>query len=173
MFKKLNLFSRTEMKLLAFVSSKDGELYERQIAKEAKVSVGAANKILREFERAGLVKKTKKGRMSFYLRNDDSPFVKQFKVLMTINGLTQVTEKIAPLAKRIVLFGSCAEGRNTEKSDIDLLIISKEKEAIRRIMDGYPIIQAIIIDSVEYAELQKKDRPLYDRIRYGIELYGE
>ena len=173
MFKKLNLFSRTEMKLLVFISTKDGELYERQIAKGSKISVGAVNKILKEFEKLGLVKKTKKGRMLFYSRNDESPLLRQFKVFITINGLIPVIEMLSPLAKRIVLFGSCAEGRNGEKSDIDLLMISKDKEAIRRILDEYPKIQAIVLNSIEYAELQKKDKPLYDRIQHGIEVHGE
>lgn len=173
MFKKLNLFSQTEMKLLVFISTKDGELYERQIVNEAKVSVGAVNKIMKEFDRLGLVKKTRKGRMLFYSRNDESPLLRQFKVFITVNNLMPVIEKIAPLGKRIILFGSCAEGRNGEKSDIDLFILSREKEALRRILDGYPKIQAVILDSIEYADLQQKDKPLYDRIQRGIELHGE
>jgi predicted nucleotidyltransferase len=161
------------MKLLVFLSAKDGELYERQIAKEAKVSVGAVNKILKEFQGLDLVKKTKKGRMLFYSRNDNSPLLRQFKVFITINGLMPIIEKTVPLAKRIVLFGSCAEGRNGEKSDIDLFILSNEKGQIRRVLDDYPKIQAIILDSIEYATLQQKDKPLYDRIQRGIEIQGE
>lgn len=172
MFKKLNLFSKTEMKVLAFISVKDGELYERQLAKAAQVSVGSANSILKMFNQMNLVKKSKKGRMLFYQRNDESPLLRQFKVFVTVNNLMPPLEKIAPFSRRIILFGSCAEGRNGEKSDIDLFILSREKEKIRRIMDGYREIQAIILDSTEYAKLQEKDKPLYERINRGIELYG-
>ena len=161
------------MKLLVFISTKDSELYERQIAKEAKVSVGAVNKIMKEFAKLGLVKKIRKGRMLFYSRNDESPLLRQFKVFITVNNLMPVIEKIAPLSKRILLFGSCIEGRNGEKSDMDLFILSQEKEAIRRILDGYPKIQAIILDSLEYIALEQKDKPLYDRIQRGIELHGD
>jgi predicted nucleotidyltransferase len=159
------------MKLLVFISTKDGELYEREIAKEAGVSVGSVNSILKAFANAGLVNKIKKGRMLFYSRNDESPLLRQFKVFITINGLMQVIGKIAPFNRRIVLFGSCAEGRNGEKSDIDLFILSREKDSIRRILDNYPKIQAIILDSVEFAALQEKDKPLFDRIQRGIEVY--
>lgn len=173
MFKKLNLFSKTEMKLLVFMSTRDGELYERQIAKEAKVSTGSVNSIMKDFGRLGLVIRTKKGRMLFYARNDRSALLRQFRIFMTLNNLRAVMEKIVPLSRRIILFGSCAEGRNGEKSDIDLFILSREKEAIRRALDAYPGIQAIVLDSSEYANLQQKDKPLYDRIQRGIELRGE
>lgn len=172
MFKKLNLFSKTEMKVLAFISTKDGELYERQIANETRVSAGSANAILARFHKAGLVKRAQKGKMLFYQRNDDNPALRQFKVFLSVNGLMPALEKIAPLSRRIVLFGSCAEGRNGEKSDVDLFILSGEKEKIRRMLDEYPKIQAIILDAGEYSLLEKNDRPLYERIGKGIELYG-
>ncbi|MFH1448057.1 MAG: nucleotidyltransferase domain-containing protein [Candidatus Micrarchaeota archaeon] len=172
MFKKVNLFSRTEMKLLAFISKKDGELYERQIAKEAGVSSGSANSILRRFEKIGLLKTTRKGKMVFYSRNDDNPLLRQFKVFLTVNELMPVMKKIVPLSNRIVLFGSCAEGRDVETSDIDVFILSKEKDKIRRIFDDYQKIQALILDNQEYVSFEKKDKPLYERINSGIELYG-
>jgi len=173
MFKKLNLFSKTEMKLLVFISEKEGELYERQIAEEAKVSVGSVNSIMKKFEKMGLVGKSRKGRMLFYRPDGKNPVLRQFKIFTTINGIAPVREKIIPHSRRIILFGSCAEGRNTEQSDIDLFVLSREKEKIRRIMEKHPRVRAILLDSVEYANLQQKDRPLYERIQKGIELYGE
>jgi predicted nucleotidyltransferase len=173
MFNKLNMFSRTEANLLAFISGKDGELYEREIAKGAGISVGSTNAMLKRFATDGLVNMKKKGRMVFYSRNDSNPVLRQFKIFLTISGLKPLLDGFAPLSRRIILFGSCAEGRNGEKSDIDLFIISKEKDAIRRLLDIYPMIQAIILDQEEYIALQQKDKPLYERIQRGIELYGE
>jgi len=172
MFKKLNLFSKTEWKLLSFISERDGELYERQMAEESGISVGSANSILKGFERMGIVKKSRAGRMLFYQRNDENPMVRQLKVVMTLNGIMPAIDKLSPLARRIILFGSCAQGANTEASDIDLFILSSEKSPMRRILDAYPKIQAIILSPQEYAELEKKDKPLYERINRGIELYG-
>ncbi|MEW5997126.1 MAG: nucleotidyltransferase domain-containing protein [Candidatus Micrarchaeota archaeon] len=172
MFKKLNLFSKTEWKLLSFISQRDGELYERQIAEESGVSAGSANSILKSFERMDIVKKSRSGRMLFYQRNDDNPMVRQLKVVMTMNDIMPVIEKLSTLSRRITLFGSCAQGTNTEASDIDLFVLSDEKSQIRRILDSYPKIQVIILTAQEYAELEKKDKPLYERINRGIELYG-
>jgi predicted nucleotidyltransferase/predicted transcriptional regulator len=173
MFKKLNLFSRTEMKLLNFISAKEEEMYEREIAREANVSTGSVSSIMEKFAEMGLLRRSKKGRMSFYAPNGGNPLLRQFRVFMAVNGVMPAVGKIAPHCKRIVLFGSCAEGRNTEGSDVDLFVLSREKGKIRRILEGYPKIQAIILDAAEYATLREKDKPLYGRILRGIELYGE
>ncbi len=173
MFKKLNLFSKTEMELLTFIASKDGEFYEREITRLTGISVGSVNNILKKFTDLHFVNKKKKGRMQFYSRNQENPLIRQFKVFIIIYGLIPFLSKASPHSKRIILFGSCAKGLNTEKSDIDLVIISKEKELLRRIFDQEARIQLIVLDSVEYAELEQNDKPLYERIEMGIELHGE
>jgi len=172
MFKKLNLFSKTEMKVLSFISGRDSPLYERQIADGAGVSAGSANSILRGFAKSGLVNLERKGKMLFYQRNDRSPVLRQFKVFTTINGLMPMMERIAPVCQRIVLFGSCAAGRDGENSDIDLFVLSMEKETVRHILAENGKIRAILLDSAEYSLLSRKDRPLYDRINMGIEIWG-
>ncbi len=173
MFKKLNLFSKTEMKLLSFISTKDGEMYEKEIAEQSGISTGSVNSMLKRFSKMGLVQNYRRGRMLFYRRNDDNPLMRQFKVFVTINNLMPLIGKIAPLSRRIILFGSCAEGRDGETSDIDIFILSREKEKIRRILDSHSKIQAIILDSVEYTKLSEKDKPLFERINKGIEIKSD
>ena len=172
MFKKLNLFSKTEMKVLSFISVKDGELFERQIASGAGISVASANRMLKMFAKLGLLKQTRKGKMLFYRRNDDNPVLRQFKVFTTVNNLMPALEKNARFSKRIVLFGSCASGRNGEGSDIDLFVLSEDREKLRAGLREEERIKAIILNGQEYAELRKKDKPLYERINSGIELFG-
>jgi len=161
------------MKVLSFISRKDGELYERQIADGARVSAGSANAILREFAKIGLILQERKGKMLFYQRNDRNPVLRQFKTFSTVNGLMPIASAIMPICSRIVLFGSCAEGRDGEGSDIDLFILTREKEKVRRLLDGSPRIQAILLDLAEYSQLERNDKPLFSRINAGIEIYRE
>jgi len=170
MFKILNLFSKTEMKVLDFISKADGELYERQIAQQAKISVGSANAILNRFARLGLVEKTTRGKMSFYSASANNPVLRQFKIFSTVNGLMPLVGKLEGLAGRIILYGSCAAGTNTRSSDVDLFILSSQKEQIRRLLDRHEKIQAIVMDSSEWVSLSRKDKPLYERINSGIAL---
>ena len=166
------MFSKTEFKVLVFISCKSRELYEREIAKGAKVSPASANLILNRFSKSGLVKKTRRGRMSFYAPDAANPVLRQFKVFATIRALEPVIKQINRLSQRIVLFGSCASGTNTDKSDVDLYVLSREKNEVKTILRSYPNIQAIVLDSVEYVALREKDKPFFDRINAGIELYG-
>ena len=109
--------------------------------------------------------------MSFYRAPLNNPALRQFKVYNNISSLMPIVRKLSPMARRIVLFGSCASGTNTDNSDIDIFLISAEKERLRRILDDYPKIQAIIKSGVEWAELSKKDKPFYDRVSRGIVLW--
>lgn len=172
MFKKLNLFSKTEMKLLQALLSKDAALYSAEIAKIAGVSPASASMLLRRLLKERLVVVEKKGRMAFYRGNEKNPRLLQYKVSATLDYLDEVVEKLKLVSRRVVLFGSCAEGKNTEQSDIDLFVLSAEKEKARAILRRYNKIAAIILDSSEYVALMEKDKPLYERINKGIELWG-
>ncbi|VVC02387.1 Nucleotidyltransferase domain protein [uncultured archaeon] len=171
MFKKLNLFSKTELKVLEFIATSDGELYERQIALKAGISAGSANSILNRFAKAGLVTKTTRGKMSFYSASASNPLLRQFKIFCTVNNLMPQVNRLSALASRIILYGSCANGTNTHSSDIDLFVLTTQKEQIRRLLDNHENIQAIAMDSAEWVSLSKKDKPLYDRINSGITLW--
>ena len=173
MFEKSNLFSKTEGKVLDFISRSESELYEKEIAKKVGISISTANLILNSFAKLGLVSKTKRGKMSFYRASINNPALKQFKVYNNINNLMPLIKKLSPLSKRIILFGSCASGTNTQRSDVDLMVISSEKDRLRRILDDYPNTQAVIMNSMEWASLSKKDKPFYDRVTRGIVLWED
>ena len=98
-------------------------------------------------------------------------------------------DKIVPIIisiaspDQIILFGSYARGNNTEKSDIDLLIIKKE------LKDGFDIIDSIymalyenkikisvdllVIDFNRYCEINNEVGYIYKTIKeQGKVLYG-
>ncbi|MEW6328879.1 MAG: nucleotidyltransferase domain-containing protein [Candidatus Micrarchaeota archaeon] len=160
------------MRILVYLAGKDGKMYEREIARNARVSPAAAHYMLAKFHKMGLVSREKKGRMVFYERNDESPRMRQLKVFITISDLEPLVEKMKPLSKRVVLFGSCADGTNTEESDIDLFLLSNEKDKTMEILRTNEKIKAIVLNTIEFSELGRKDRPLYERINSGIELWG-
>jgi len=172
MLNKSNLFSNTRMKLLAFIASRKGEYYERQIAREAGVSAGSANAILKSFERMGFVKKAVRGRMNFYERNERSPLLRQFRVLISISRLMPVIDAVAPLSKRVVLLGAHAEGRSDD-AEMELFILSHERELVRRALEGFRGVRPLILDVVGLEGLKQRDRARYDRIMRGIELHRE
>ena len=50
-----------------------------------------------------------------------NPSIKNFKIFMTINELTPLANTLKETTEKIILFGSCATGKDTSESDMDLL----------------------------------------------------
>jgi predicted nucleotidyltransferase len=100
---------------------------------------------------------------------------RQFKVLFNVYSLNELVEEIKQDCKRIILFGSCSEGTDVKESDVDLFILTNEKNRVKSIVNTYQKagkrIAPIIVNSNEFIKLRREDKPLYDRILKGILLW--
>lgn len=167
--------SKSEQLVLKYLIRRPNQsLYESEIAKKVSISTGSANQSLKSLLKKDIVKLEKKGNMNFYILNLENPFVKQYKITQTIAELDGLINKLKPLAKRIILFGSCAEGADTQDSDIDIVIVSDSKEEVRGILgdnESNKKIQTLIVNTSEFYSLEDKEKPLYERIQKGILLW--
>jgi len=167
--------SKSEQLVLKYLIRRPNQsLYESEIAKSVSISTGSANQSLKSLLKKDIVKLEKKGNMNFYMLNLDNPFVRQYKITQTIAKLNGLINKLKHLTKRIILFGSCAEGTDMQDSDIDLAIVSSNKKEVRKILkdnESDRKIQPLIIDSGEFFSLEDKEKSLYERIQKGISLW--
>ena len=167
--------TRSEQIILKFFATHSGAtLYESEIAKSIQISVGSANQSLKELSKKEMVSLEKRGNMNFYSLNLDNPLVRQFKITQTISELNGLINKLKPISKRVILFGSCAEGLDTENSDIDMAIVSQEEQEARKLIKQQKTtreIQSLIFNSKDFLALPDKDKPLYERIQKGIILW--
>lgn len=167
--------TKSEQIILKYFATHSGAtLYESEIAKNTKVSIGSTNQSLKGLLKKEMVCLEKKGNMNFYRLNLDNPLVRQFKVTQTIAELNGLITKLKPLTKRVILFGSCAEGIDTQGSDIDLAVVSQEEEDVRKLIKKQKIvreIQILIFKSNDFLALSEKDKPLYERVQKGIVLW--
>jgi predicted nucleotidyltransferase len=99
----------------------------REIARQTNYSPAGARKALKHLVQLGLVTETPGKAITVFAANTNSPLwlpLKRTTNLLTIyqSGLVQqlVDEYEEPAA--IILFGSCARGDDTEKSDIDIAV---------------------------------------------------
>jgi len=177
MLEKLDFITPTLLKVLyLFHQDPMQEIHEREVARRTQISNGSANKILRKFSEIKILERNKKGRMVFYRLNLKNAVAKQFKVLFTIYSLNNLTETIKPECKKIILFGSSSEGTDTKESDIDILILTNEKDKTKSKVSAYQKkiekrTSPVIVNSNEFAKLRKDDKPLYERILKGITLW--
>lgn len=148
--------------------------YQREVANEADISVGSANRVLPDLVSNGLVMKEEKGKIHIYRYNIDDPAARQLKVLFNVLELKEMVEGIKPHAKRIIVFGSCSRGTDVKDSDVDLFILTDEKDVVTERLRSFNIrrsISPIIVDANDYVNLRNQDRPLYDEVLGGITLW--
>lgn len=169
------LFATSHGRVLRFLARHSGQsFYEREIKEATGLSRSGVNLAARALYQAGLLEKERRGRMNFYAANDRHPFVRQFKVLDTIASLEDLLRRLRPLSRRIILFGSCAQGTDTAESDVDLFILTANRDAVKAVLRESRTeraLQAVIADIQELAEFKERDAAFYAEIQRGIVLW--
>jgi predicted nucleotidyltransferase len=174
---KIDFIMPTTLKVLEFFfANPTTEFHEREVLRNANISKGSANRILRRLATLSLLDRTEKGRMVFYRLNAGDPFVKQMKVLSNVWTLRPFVQGLRESARKIILFGSCGEGTDVAESDIDVLILTDEKRLAKERVSSFNRkserqIAPVIVDMEEFTRMKKEDRPLFERIDRGIALW--
>lgn len=177
MLKKLDFITPTLLKILyLFHEDPVREIHEREVARRAGVSEGSANRVLRLLSEIKVLERSRRGRMVFYRFNSKNALARQFKVLFNVYSLNGLVEQIRDSSKKIILFGSCSEGADAKGSDVDLFILTNEKDEVRSSISDYQKrilkrISPIVVNSNEFVKLKKEDKPLYERILKGVTLW--
>ena len=175
MFEKVNITPLGLQILIFLARNPDNQFYLREIAKILNKSVGGTHKTLKSLYKMGFVKENKSGKNLYYQINQMNPSIKNFKIFMTINELTPLINKFKDVSEKIILFGSCATGEDTNESDIDLFILTNEKDIVIKYTNNRNFereIQAVIVNAVEFMKLKEQDKAFYQEIKKGIILWN-
>lgn len=127
------LYHQTPLKILSFISIHPEKLFSaKEITESTKSSKGATNQTLRSLLVLDVLFREKKGNVFLYKLNAENLILRHFKIFENLLTLQKVVKKIQKYCREIILFGSCADGSNTGKSDIDLFIRSEYKKEVRK-----------------------------------------
>ena len=180
--KKDFFISTNEQKVLCFLAkSSDKEFHEREIARRVGISYGSGNRVLNELFSDGILVRRRAGKMLFYSFNSGDPFFRTFKIFVSIAILRSLIKELKTIASEIVLYGSCARGEDASGSDVDLFIVSGEKEKVLEIVDKYRFrkgfenlkIEPAIFSPLELLKSEKNDKEFLSLVREGIVLWNE
>ena len=119
-----------------FSSDYNKKIYGRDIAKKLKMNQKTVSNILNRLENENVLKFSYEGKNKYYFLNKFNPNIKEIIKLIEINRKirfidknTRFRELFDKLEQKtqgiLVVFGSYAQGTNTEKSDLDLFVIGK------------------------------------------------
>lgn len=174
----LNLSSKMtkiEKKIIILLSNyPESEFYGQEIAKKVACSKASVSGILKLLVEKKLVSKKVKGHMKFYQINQNALELKRFKLDLVLDKLKSVIAELKKFSKRIVLFGSASRGEQMFNSDIDLFILTNEKEEIKsalKKLNPKLKIKAVLKTQSQWSETELLDPEFYHEVKNGITLF--
>lgn len=174
---KSTIFNKNPLLILSYLSKNNlTDNISLHIAKELSLGVGSVHSILKEFVSIGLVTAKRVGKSVIYDVKKNNPMIKSFRVFDNLLEIIQLVEELKTHTRKIILFGSCSRGEDNSESDIDLLIIAdeEEKDAVMKLINEYEVereVKPIIVDEIEFMDMEKSDAIFYKEIMKGIELW--
>jgi len=133
------LGSRVKIKIVRYLLSSGAIVSERELAQRLGVSHTSVIRALGELHDLNLVSPQRIGRSTVWNVNQNSyalDFLKHFPEKIKYSALEELKTRIRtqfgtnPKIRKIMIFGSVAEGRELPNSDIDLFILVNEKRDV-------------------------------------------
>jgi predicted nucleotidyltransferase len=174
------IITTVNQKVLSFLARfPDEEYYERQMARSLDIAYGSANRALNQLYSSGCIKRRQEGKMFFYSINAANPAIKHFKKLVNLMLLEPLVESLQNIASRIVLYGSCALGTDTSRSDIDLFVVTNDRVKAVDIVSAFTLprgfenlrIQPVIKTPVELLQAGEPEKAFIEEVERGIVLW--
>ena len=176
------IFNTTSNKIIQyFFDNPYKEIHLRELSRKTNTSTFATKKIIDELVEQKMLVEKKQGNQRLIKPNIDNEFFKQLKIAFSVkkiqdSKIIQYIEEKIPAITSITLYGSTAQGKDDNKSDIDLLVIGQknkidlskyEKEIGRE-------INLLVMKWSEWRTHAKQDKPFYREIvKDGIALLGD
>ncbi len=174
------LVKTTHQKVLSlFLANPARRLYGSEISKKVRISIGQTSKILNDLLRLGVVEKERKGKTELYAIVELTRELRLYKTLNTVLNIAPLVKQLKPLSRTVILYGSCADGTNREESDLDLFVVSNDRD---RVVDavarsapreryGFSTIKPVIKNPADWAGLEMKDPVFFAELRKGLVLF--
>jgi predicted nucleotidyltransferase len=179
LFKNMNILGTPASGTLTFLGRHfRNSYYVRELAKLLSISTGAASGQLQALAESGLVTSEQKGRTLLFRASISHPIVRETKIFATLLELSPLITADQSGIVRMILFGSCAVGEDSDISDIDLYIETTDRQSAKVLISRYEAgisrkISPIIVLPEEARQLRIRDPPLFERIQAGKILVGE
>ena len=155
--------------------SQENKTRVRFIAKKLGMNPGYVSVIIKKMEKEGILEN---GRIK-----NENPKIKALKIVLNIEKIAKAWQKMRKTGiLGFGIFGSWSKGTNTESSDLDVWIKTKnelgvaELSRIRRILKqetGAPEISIIALTNKRIKELKNKDQLFYATLLNSFHIGGE
>jgi DNA-binding Lrp family transcriptional regulator len=176
------MLTKNEKKVLRIVMT-DLDSSINQIARQAEVTAQGAFKILRKFEKEGILKEKKISNISTFqlIFNNKTHAVLRLALIDELGKRLQYRhedlKELKDVTKTCIIFGSYLYKKSP--NDLDLFFIVEKpnykeyKKRLKEVIAPLEIHDVVQTEEDIEANLKKKDKVLIEILRKGVVLWGE
>jgi len=166
-----------EQKILSlFAMNPDRAFYGREISRKLKISLGGVHGALLSLEKSGILVAKIVGKTKLYRLDSFPSIIKTFRILNTLLILEPLINEVKDISRLVILYGSYSNGTFIAESDLDLFLVSEEREKIMIKIEDFKRkinldIRPIIKSQVEWMALEKVNPEFLHELYHGIILW--
>ena len=161
-----------------FAMNPDRPFYLREISKRLNISLGATHAALLALLKARILSCRSVGKTRLFELEtlNFRGALNSSRVLNTVLILEPFVEVLKNHSRRIILYGSYARGTFTLESDLDLFIVTDDRETVlsqlNDLLRNFEIdIRPVIKGQVEWMDLEKTDPEFFRELMNGLSLW--
>jgi len=182
--------SKAKLKILKYFFGRPASMSENELAKLIKVSVMTINRLMKELRELNLVSMERVGNANVWSVNKESYAYGALSKIMgeistvpaPLEHLKQTLSDNIPkeIVKKVVLYGSVAQGKSKANSDIDLYILVKSQKEAEELSAPIDKLSSLCLSLygnrlapyvLTESQLQEKKKlPLLKEIEKGIQI---
>lgn len=146
------------------------QLTEGQVRERLALPKSTSSRALSELVDDGLVVDAAVGRTRLYGVDQSDPVIRHLKIARSLLRVRDALRPVAALVDSAVLFGSASKGEDGSSSDIDVLVVASDTEAVEAELSRHGWLQALVVDPSRHMELIADGGTLARALADGIEL---
>jgi len=149
-----------------FLDNPSAKATAAQLVRKTGLAKRSVYQAVEKLAGTGLLKREVVGRASVYSLERGSPLAKELKRLKTVAWLGEKLAKQDFEGLQVFLYGSAGRGEDSEKSDVDLLVIGGEEKRRSPRVAGLASekTRVVFMTPTEYADLARNDKAFYESI---------
>jgi predicted nucleotidyltransferase len=168
------MLQNIEWQILNYLTLAGQPVFVSRIARDNKLGKSSVSRALKTLKNYSFIKITYQGNMTLCEVVKTASVVPHLRVTLNIIEIEPALASLKKCSDKIVLFGSCAQGVDTAESDIDLLVITRDKAKVAKVTNSIKFsrpVQWVVKTPQEYVILNNKELVFAKELGRGLVLW--
>jgi predicted nucleotidyltransferase len=141
-------------RVLAYLLDSGGEeLTESDVRAALELPRATAHVALRALVDQGVALERRVGRAALYWVDDGDALIRSLKVARAIRRVQIAISPVSAVIDLVALFGSTSKGEDRRDSDVDILVVTEDKDTVLGELARHQWLQPVVMTSAEHMRL--------------------